>query len=107
VINNQAQYFSTPTTVVNGSTVQTQPGNLGRNTFRTDPVSNVDFSLIKDTKITEGTELQFRAEIFNLFNQHAFGFPVQILNAPGFGTSTSTPAGFPERQIQVALRFIF
>jgi hypothetical protein len=70
-------------------------------------VSNVDFSLIKDTNLTERTKIQFRAEIFNLFNFHSFGFPVQVLGAPGFGTSTSTPTGFPERQAQLALRLIF
>jgi carboxypeptidase family protein len=107
VVNNQANYFATPTTTVNGATLQTRPGNLGRNTFRTDPVSNVDFSLIKDTNLTERTKIQFRAEIFNLFNFHSFGFPVQVLGAPGFGTSTSTPTGFPERQAQLALRLIF
>jgi hypothetical protein len=107
VVNNQASYFSTPTTIVNGATVQTLPGNLGRNTFHTDPISNVDFSLIKDTDLTERIKLQFRAEMFNLFNLHSFGFPVQVLGGTGFGTSTSTPSGFPERQAQLALRLIF
>ncbi len=107
VINNQSQYFATPTTLLNGTTVQLGPGNLGRNTFRTDPISNVDFSLIKDTSITERARIQFRAEFFNLLNQHSFNLPVQILGAPGFGTSTSTVPGFPERQIQFGLRFLF
>ncbi len=107
VIDNQSTYFATPTTVVNGTTVQIAPGNLGRNTFRTDPVSNVDFSLIKDTDLTERIKLQFRSEFFNILNQHAFGFPVQILGAPGFGNSTSTLSGFPERQIQFGLRLLF
>jgi hypothetical protein len=107
VVKNQANYFSTPTTTVNGSTVQTLPGNLGRNTFHTDRISNVDFSLIKDTNLTERIKLEFRAEMFNLFNLHSFGFPVQVLGGTGFGTSTSTPSGFPERQAQLALRLIF
>jgi hypothetical protein len=105
VINNQSQYLATPTVVVNGSTVQTAPGNLGRNTFRSEPFSNVDFSLIKDTKITERATIQFRGEFFNILNQHAFVQPVSVLGASGFGVSNSTVLA--ERQIQFALRLVF
>jgi hypothetical protein len=86
-------------------TVQLRPGTLGRNTFRTHPFSNVDFSLVKDTRITEEKMLQFRAEFFNIFNQHAFGVPGQVLGTGSFGVSSST--ALPERQIQFGLRFIF
>ena len=105
VINNQSQFFATPTVAVNGTELQTTPGNLGRNTFRSAPFSNVDFSLLKDTKITERATIQFRSEFFNLLNQHAFASPVAVLGASGFGTSNSTV--LPERQIQFALRLIF
>ncbi len=84
---------------------QTRPGSLGRNTFRTHSFSNVDFSLVRDTRITEGKTLQFRAEFFNLFNQHAFSVPGQVLGSPGFGVATAT--ALAERQIQFGLRFIF
>ncbi len=102
VINNSQQYFATPVDPKTG--LQTHPGDLGRNTFRTHPFSNVDFSLLKDTDLTERTKLQFRAEFFNLFNQHAFAIPNGVLGN-GFGVSTSTV--LPERQIQFALRLIF
>ena len=85
--------------------VQDAPGNLGRNTFRTNPWANADFSLIKDTKITERSTLQFRGEFFNIFNLHAFGIPGEVLGSPSFGSSTSTV--FAERQIQFALRLSF
>jgi len=84
---------------------QDHPGNLGRNTYRTSPWSNFDFSLIKDTRITEGSTVQFRAEFFNLFNQHAFTAPGAVLGSSGFGIAGSTVAA--ERQIQFGLRFIF
>ena len=84
--------------------MQTAPGNLGRNTFRTGSFSNFDFSLLKDTKLTESMLLQFRAEFFNLFNQHAFGIPTQVLSASGFGVANST--ALPERQIQFGLRLV-
>ena len=97
------QYFATPGALTTG--VQDHPGNLGRNTFRTGSFSNFDFSLIKDTTLVEGKTLQFRAEFFNLLNQHAFGPPEAILGSPGFGIATGTV--LPERQIQFALRLIF
>jgi hypothetical protein len=97
------QYFSTLGAKVTG--VQSEPGNLGRNTFRTSPFSNCDFSLIKDTALTEGKMLQFRAEFFNLFNQHAFGIPPAVLGSPGFGVANGTVLS--ERQIQFGLRLIF
>ena len=106
VLNNETQYFGIPTvTLANGTLVQTAPGNLGRNTFRTEPFSNFDFSVVKDTAISESKKLEFRAEFFNLFNQHAFGIPGQVLTSPAFGVSSST--ALPERQIQFGLRFVF
>jgi len=95
------QYFATPTS----GGLQTHPGDLGRNTFRTRGFSNADFSLTKNTKITESTALEFRAESFNLLNQHAFAIPPSVLGSPGFGIANATV--LPERQIQFAARFLF
>jgi hypothetical protein len=96
------QYFATPT---NSSGLQTHPGDLGRNTFRTRAFSNTDFSLTKNTKITESTTLELRAEFFNLLNQHAFAIPPSVLGSPGFGVANATV--LPERQIQFAARLLF
>jgi hypothetical protein len=102
-------FFGIPTTtsqyLAGGTTVQTMPGNLGRNTFTGPSWSNVDFSLIKDTRITERMSLQLRAEFFNVLNQAIFGTPTSNIGNPTFGTSTYTAT--PERQIQFGLRFIF
>jgi len=49
--------------------------------------------------------LQFRAEFFNIFNQHAFSLQGAVLGSPGFGMATSTQ--FDPREIQLGLRFIF
>ena len=48
-------FFGLPTVTspVNGQAVLPTPGNLGRNTFTGPGWSNLDFSLVKDTKITE------------------------------------------------------
>jgi hypothetical protein len=100
------QFFAVPTTTSPTiGTVQTVPGNLGRNTFTGPSWSNVDFSIIKETHLTELTTLQFRAEFFNLLNQATFATPVSTLSNPAFGFSTATAT--PERQIQFGLRFIF
>ena len=102
-VNIGQQFFATPGGAVNG--IQDHPGNLGRNTFRAPSFSNADLSIVKDTKITETCGIQFRSEFFNLLNQHAFQSPEAVLGNPGFGRSTATD--LPERQIQLALRFIF
>lgn len=103
--NLTQQFFATPGCPTSQCPAQDRPGNLGRNTVRTHHFSNFDFSVVKDTKITESSTIQFRAEFFNLFNQHAFGSPGQVLGSPGFGISSSTVLS--ERQIQFGLRFIF
>jgi hypothetical protein len=100
-------FFGLPTVIspVDGSAVLPTPGNLGRNTFTGPGLWNLDFSVIKDTKITESTTLQFRAEFFNIFNHVTFGYPGDYLGSQGFGISTGTATA--EREIQFGLRFIF
>jgi hypothetical protein len=99
------QFFSVPLTTVNGSTVMTVPGNLGRNTFSTAGWSNGDVSIAKDTRLSERVTFQFRAEFFNVLNQHVFAAPNRTLGTPGFGIATSTV--FDPREIQFGLRLIF
>ncbi|MGH9451629.1 MAG: carboxypeptidase regulatory-like domain-containing protein, partial [Terriglobia bacterium] len=100
-------FFGLPTvsSPVNGQAVLPAPGNLGRNTFTGPGWSNFDFSIIKDTRITESKTLQFRAEFFNIFNQATFGTPGAALGSSGFGISTGTATA--EREIQFGLRFMF
>ena len=81
------------------------PGNLGRNRFTSPAWSNLDFSLIKETKFTESKTLQFRAEFFNILNQAPFGVPNGTLGATGFGLFGGTAT--TQRRIQFALRLIF
>jgi hypothetical protein len=105
VLNNSSQYFATPLNAA--GTLQTAPGNLGRNTFRTQPFSNFDFSVVKETAITEAKHLELRAEFFNIFNQHAFSTPGQVLTSPAFGIASATALPSEERQIQFGLRLVF
>ena len=75
---------------------------------------NEDFSLVKKTRITEKTGLQFRADFFNIFNWHMFNqtgywFGDQAFDAdvasPSFGQWTGS-VSFP-RSIQFGLQFLF
>jgi hypothetical protein len=50
-------------------------GNNGRNTLFGPALVNFDFTVIKDTRITERLRAQFRAEFFNLFNHANFQAP--------------------------------
>jgi len=106
--NLTQQFFATPGCgpLPNpGCIVQSRPGDLGRNTFYIRHYANTDFSLLKDTGLTERIRLQFRAEFFNVFNEHQFSFPGTLLGSPGFGVATGTQG--PERQIQFGLRTTF
>ena len=51
-------------------------GSLGRNALRGPGYQNVDFSIFKNTEITEKLRLQFRAEVFNIFNHPNFSNPL-------------------------------
>jgi hypothetical protein len=90
-------------------------GNLGRNKLRGPFQQNWDMSLSKDTKITEGTSIQFRAEAFNLFNHPSFESPQAYgaffgnygyVNAEG-GTSAITGTVSRPRILQLALKLSF
>ena len=94
-------------------------GNIGRNTLRIPGVAQFDFSLVKNTRLGEAANLQFRAEFFNLFNRANFGDPeTRLFLAGPTSTSPTTPlrAGSPgritsttttARQIQLALKINF
>jgi hypothetical protein len=85
-------------------------GNLGRGTFTGPGLADVDFSLLKNTSLTERTTLEFRAEFFNLFNRVNFGPPNTTVFAGGAVSASAgliaTLATNP-RQIQFGLKLIF
>jgi hypothetical protein len=65
---------------------------------------NWDMSLLKDTKVTEGTSLQFRAEFYNIWNHPQFNPPE---NAVGATLGEITSSSVPPRVVQFALKFLF
>jgi hypothetical protein len=86
-------------------------GNLGRNTVIMPGNATVDFSLSKNTKVTEATSLQFRFEVFNLLNRVNLGIPARgIFNASGNRQATAgriTSTRGTSRQIQFGLKYIW
>src|SRR5205807_7596409 len=48
-------------------------GNVGRNVLTGPPLKTVDLSMFKTTPLTEGSNLQLRAEAFNVLNRASLG----------------------------------
>jgi hypothetical protein len=91
-------------------------GNAGRNIVVGPGYREFDFSILKNSKIGERANVQFRAEFFNIVNHPSFALPSSILAAPNFGALFQTPdaaqnnvglgSGGP-RLIQFALKLSF
>ena len=101
-------YFNTAayTTPLAAATLGTY-GNSGRNSVVGPSYFDTDLSAVKDFPFLprENSKVQFRADIFNLFNRAPFNNPATSFSAPStFGKITS--AG-PARQVQLALRLEF
>jgi hypothetical protein len=101
---------------VNPTTVFAVPapgslGNLGRNAVVGPNFQDVDLSLIKNTKLTERLNAQFRADAFDLLNHPNYGQPGRVFGTSSFGTISSTrfPTGDSgsSRQLQLALKLQF
>ena len=89
-------------------------GNVGRTIpdVRHPGAFNIDFSMIKDTQITERIKLQFRAEVFNLSNRVNYGLANDSFGAGPDGRNASatfgTIASSRDARIgQLALKVIF
>ncbi|HEY7184271.1 MAG TPA: hypothetical protein VIC84_22740, partial [Blastocatellia bacterium] len=104
------------------------PPGIGRNSFRGPGYFNVDFSLVKETRLPkvlgEGTNLELRANFFNIFNKlnlSSFDFGSNAVtigsfdaganngqgavnNNPNFGKATT---GLSGRVVELQARFRF
>jgi hypothetical protein len=83
-------------------------GTVGRGAFHGPSLFSWDMGFFKSFTITERVNLQFRAEMFNIFNQVNFANPNTNVSGGGFGriTSTHPNAGDP-RIIQFGLKLAF
>jgi hypothetical protein len=112
ITGNPNQWFASPTVFVfPGTTAAPHFGSLGRNAVAGPNFVNTDFSVIKNTNISERIKTQFRVEMFDVFNHANFGNPSRIIGNAAFGRITGTrfPTGDfgSARQIQFALKLSF
>ena len=88
----------------------TQPllGNFGtspRNSLRLDNLVNFDAGILKNTRLTEKVNFQFRWEMYNVFNHANFSGFQNTLTSAFFGTYTTTATD--QRKMQASLKIIF
>ena len=109
ILGNPNQWFNPAAFIQPPTTIGFQ-GNLGRDTLTGPGLHTWDFSLLKNTSLSERFHLEFRAELFNLLNHTNFNTPNLIVFTPagvsgtaGAITSTSTSS----RQIQFGLKLLF
>ena len=85
-------------------------GALPRNALVGPAFNNTDVTVIKEAR-PGGLRLQFRADVFDVFNHPNFASPGNIVDSPSFGkiTRTRLPTGEAgsSRQIQLSLRLAF
>jgi hypothetical protein len=97
-------------------------GNVRRDSLVGPGYADWDFSLLKDTAITERTRLQFRAEFFNIVNHTNLQLPNEVVFSAGptqgasASQNTAAALGSPgvisatantSRQIQLGLKLLF
>ena len=99
-INTNIPYFNT--SLFTPSAIGSE-GTSNRAFFHGPGFNQWDMSLLKDTKITERTSVEFRAEFFNLFNHAQFINPSGNING-AFGLISQA---HPGRIGQIVAKFIF
>ncbi|HYM13161.1 MAG TPA: carboxypeptidase-like regulatory domain-containing protein [Bryobacterales bacterium] len=80
-------------------------GNSGRNTITGPGLIDWDFSTTKKFQFTERTNLEFRAEFFNIPNHPIFANPGLSVGLTGYGVIGGTVVD--ARELQFALRLEF
>ncbi|HKF49736.1 MAG TPA: carboxypeptidase regulatory-like domain-containing protein [Terracidiphilus sp.] len=81
-----------------------QFGTEGRNVNRGPGYANWDFGALKNFKVTESTQFQFRAEMFDMLNRTNFRLPDSDISSPTFNHIL---AAQDPRLVQFALKFMY
>jgi hypothetical protein len=81
-------------------------GNSGKNILVGPGIDTGDVALIKNWRVRETDQLQFRWEMFNAFNHPSFGLPDTSPTDSNFGQITTIGA-IPPRVMQAAIKFSF
>jgi hypothetical protein len=90
--------------LLNGN-VCAQFGNVGRDTIHGPGILNTDLALLKDTKISEGKNLQVGIEAFNIANHAQFANPNGNIASGNFGRVTGLQVS--PRIVQLRAKFNF
>ena len=103
-LNNEADQSVTnpvdPATLLNQFTY----GTFGRNVLRGPGAFNANLSIAKIFRLREATELEFRVDAFNVFNNVEFSSPDTNIGDQSFGQISNTA---DPRILQVALHLKF
>ena len=102
--NPSVRYFNRAAFAVPGA-YQFGSASPYLNNFRNPPLFTEALSLVKRVKLFERADLEYRADISNLFNRTSFGGINVNLNDPNFGRATNAQQA--PRIIQMALRLNF
>jgi hypothetical protein len=83
-------------------------GDAGRNTLVGPNLANLDFALVKTTKLNEKVSLQVRAEFYNAFNHPHRAVPVSILEmAGGRGFADPGETDATPRRVRIGVKLSF
>jgi Carboxypeptidase regulatory-like domain len=101
-----ALVLCSPTSAAGGYPTNFGFGNLGRNVLRGPYQKRFDVGLSKTTAFTERLGLEFRWDVFNVFNQVNFAVPANDLqDLTDFGAITNTVGGPRVMQFGLKLKF--
>ena len=79
-------------------------GTAGRNLITSPGINNSDFSISKNFKVLETGRLQFRSEIFNIFNHPNFDAPNATFGTARFGQISSAQDA---RELQFGVKLVW
>ncbi|MEO7652228.1 MAG: hypothetical protein ABIZ80_17325, partial [Bryobacteraceae bacterium] len=79
-------------------------GNAGRSIIQAPGIVNLDSALLRSFRVTEGSRLEFRWELFNATNHTNFSVPGTVFGTPQFGVLTSA---LESRNMQLGVKFYF
>jgi hypothetical protein len=108
---NVANFETNSTRQLLGTQVRTWPFRFSQ--LRGPRQNNLDLAVIKQTRISEGVNFEFRAEALNAANHPLFPNPslsvttAQSIKDTGFGQISASTQSNYARRLQLSLRLLF
>lgn len=82
-------------------------GNVGRNSLTGSGLNSFDIAILKRIGFANDRYIEFRADVFNLFNHPNFSLPNNFVDEPAFGSVVATNPDYGRRRVQVGIRLTF